>query len=837
MGPWTGVPRGTKPALLATLLVGLTPSVALASHSDDPYASSLDFRGSSPDGTHAYVQTREQLVRADTDQMRDVYDIDHGVAKLVSFGPEGGNRDGTCLAVPIEDPPVVYTESCDARFQGASGGRVYFRSESLRSTEDENGLYGYYRDGDSLASTDGAIAETEDNAKQIVQDGNSSCLYQRVGGVSTLISTGPAVVGGGCPSNGDFHFVSQTDDGASVFFYSKQPLVAADTDEARDLYMSRNGATTLISTGPTDDGGAISHRYGTRENPFGPVSTADGDTVVFTTAASLVAADQDADADGFGADDIYLRSGSTTQLVSGPESASNVKLVGQSDDLGTIFFETTESLVPEDTNDYLDVYRWHSGTISLAAVDPEGTAFSGSSYLDSSADGTKLFFFGNASDSRSRGEIYERSGGVTTRLTAPGVDYQYRTDWAGASDDGSRAFFDSRRSLTGDDDDGGKTDLFRYANGALTLISTGPSAVDPADAEEAFAAGPGDPVSQDGSRVYFHTVQSMSPVDTDCGRTDFYEHSDTGNRLVTVGADAPTISPGPCAFDTATPTFDLVPANPGDGLECRIDQDPYKPCSSTFTQEINDGEHVLTVRGDAGTDPQSGVADRRFTVETDHPPETTITDGPTYSWDFQNPDQYRRPAFYFTSSEQTGHLECRFDDHSFELCDQSRTEAGSTGVDRPDEPLSFGAHSFEVRAVDGNGIADPTPEHRDFIVSPYDGDLELELSEPGVPGSLRSLAAGGLAPVVRCSKSCQVAARVTLRSKSKGKFRTIRFGKATGEAGLDATPIAVKPSSRAKRVLRKAKRVSVRIELVATPSDGDGADRTLIRTERLSKHH
>ena len=86
MGPWTGVPRGTKPALLAALLVGLTPSVALASHSEHPYASSLDFRGSSPDGTHAYVQTREQLVRADTDQMRDVYDIDHGVAKLVSFG-------------------------------------------------------------------------------------------------------------------------------------------------------------------------------------------------------------------------------------------------------------------------------------------------------------------------------------------------------------------------------------------------------------------------------------------------------------------------------------------------------------------------------------------------------------------------------------------------------------------------------------------------------------------------------------------------------------------------------------------------------------------------------
>ncbi len=420
MGPWTGVPRGTKPALLAALLVGLTPSVALASHSEDPYASSLDFRGSSPDGTRAYVQTREQLVRADTDQMRDVYDIDHGVAKLVSFGPEGGNRDGTCLAIPIEDPPVVYTESCDARFQGASGGRVYFRSESLRSTEGENGLYGYYRDGDSLASSDGAIAETEDNAKQIVQDGNSSCLYQRVGGVSTLISTGPAVVGGGCPSDGDFHFVSQTDDGASVFFYSKQPLVAVDTDEARDLYMSRNGATTLISTGPTDDGGAISHRYGTRENPFGPVLTADGDTVVFTTAASLVAADQDADADGFGADDIYLRSGSTT--ATGVRTRKCVERQARR----TVRTTSARSSSRPQRASTPGGHQRLLGRISLAFGNdfPRRGGFRRNGVLRQLVPRLirrrhQVVLLRQRGRQQIEGEIYERSGGVTTRLTAP----------------------------------------------------------------------------------------------------------------------------------------------------------------------------------------------------------------------------------------------------------------------------------------------------------------------------------------------------------------------------------------------------------------------------------
>jgi len=729
--------RGTRPALLlATLIVALTPGVAVASQSDNPLATrDLSFQGTSPDGTHAYIQTPEQLVRADNDSSVDVYDIDNGVAKLVSIGPDGGNRDGICLSVSDPSHPEMppYTESCDSLFRGASGGRIYFRSESLRAGEDANGKYEYFSDGGSLALTDGAVAETEDNSEQIVQDASTGCLYKRDSGGTTLISTGPAVPGGGCPADGDFHFVSQTPDGASVFFYSKASLVAEDADTARDLYMSRDGSTTLISTGPTDDGKAISHRYGTRVDPFGPVSTADGETAVFTTAASLTADDNDE-----GADDIYLRSGSTTTLVSGTGASlgsESARLEGQSDDLGTIFFETNEALDPADTNGARDVYRWKNGSISLAALNPEGDAFAnGSSYLDASTDGAKAFFYAWESPGFTTGEIYERSAGTTTRLSAPGTDYQPWSDWVGASDDGSKAYFDSKRPLADDDDDGGKVDLYMYENGTLTLISADPSS---ADAEDATAAPEpldrGEPISKDGSRVYFRSTQSMSPDDTDCGRVDFYEHSDSGNRLVTVGADAPTIGAGPCAFDTNTPTFDLEPATPGGGLQCRIDQEDWTPCTSSFTPTINNGEHVLYVRGDDASAAQSGVADRRFTVEA--------------------------------------------------------------------API-----------------------------------LQLALMDAGVPGGLRALASNGLKPIVLCSEACRVDARVTIRSKGKrGTFRTTGLGRATGEIGVDATPLGVMPSARAKRVLRRAKRVSLRIELTATPSDGNGAEQKLTRTARLSK--
>lgn len=833
MGARFGPHRGASRALfLAAVVSCLAPSAGGASQSDNPFAArALGFQGTSPDGSHAYVQTPEQLVRADTDQMIDVYDIDDGVPKLVSYGPDGGNRDGTCLYIGGGPDYPPYFESCDSRFQGASGGRVYFRSESLRSTEPTNGLYVYHRDGDSLALADDAIAETEDNSKQILQDRNG-CLFQRDSGGTTLISTGPAVPGGGCPAYGDFHFVSQTDDGSTVFFLSTKPLVTADTDDQRDLYRSRNGETTLISTGPADAGGGFTGtRYGSRRSGFETVSTADGETVVFKTSAKLTADDEDS------ADDIYLRTGTTTTLASGT-GASDVDLVGQSDDLGTIFFETADGLDPADTNGKSDVYRWKNGTISLFALDPGGQAFAhGSTLLDSSADGMEGFFYAWEEDGFVTGEIYERSAATTTRISPPGIDYQYWSDWVGASDDGSKAYFDSRRPLTEDDDDGGKVDLYRYENGTHTLISADPSPTDPEDAEDASGAprplDNGDPLSDDGSRIYFRSQQSMSPADTDCGRVDFYEHSATGNRMVTVGAGAPTIGPGPCAFDTNTPTFDLAPASPGGGLECRIDQEDWEPCPSSFTPEIDNGEHVLYVRGDAWTDPQSGVADRRFTVEADQPPETTITNGPEYIWDFQAPDEYRRPSFSFESSKRSGHFECRFDDEAFEPCDQS--DAG-TGADRPDEPLSWGQHTFEVAAVDGAGNADPTPDSRTFTVSPYAGDLELELADPGTPAGLRSLGRKGLKPAVRCSEDCRVKARVTLSFGKKGKRRSIHFGAGSGESGLTATTVRVLSSDAARRVLPKVRRASLRIEITAKPSDGDGDARSLTRIARLRRN-
>ena len=107
---------------------------------------------------------------------------EHNVLELVSTGPAGGNG------------------AADSEFRGASsdGARVFFETD------------------ESLVSSD---TDTRID------------VYERSGGQTTLISTGPA---GG---NGDFGagFADVSADGAHVFFATREALVSADDDTAQDV--------------------------------------------------------------------------------------------------------------------------------------------------------------------------------------------------------------------------------------------------------------------------------------------------------------------------------------------------------------------------------------------------------------------------------------------------------------------------------------------------------------------------------------------------------------------------------------------------------------------------
>ena len=78
-------------------------------------------------------------------------------------------------------------------------------------------------------------------------------VYERSGGTTKLVSAGT-------PGNGAFdaRFAGNSADGTRVFFETRESLAAGDTDTAFDVY-ERTGSTTttLLSTGPAGGNGAI----------------------------------------------------------------------------------------------------------------------------------------------------------------------------------------------------------------------------------------------------------------------------------------------------------------------------------------------------------------------------------------------------------------------------------------------------------------------------------------------------------------------------------------------------------------------------------------------------
>ena len=171
----------------------------------------------------------------------------HGTLRLISIGPGGGNG-------PLP---------ADFRDATPDGSHVFFQSvESLLP-------------GDTDTTLD---------------------VYERVGDVTTLISTGPS---GG---NGAAHasYGGATPDGSRIYFTTTERLVPGDLDFATDVYERFGDVTTLVSTSATDPQNFRSAR-------FNAVST-DGAHVFFTTTERLDPGDQD------GFEDVYERSSGNAPL-------------------------------------------------------------------------------------------------------------------------------------------------------------------------------------------------------------------------------------------------------------------------------------------------------------------------------------------------------------------------------------------------------------------------------------------------------------------------------------------------------------------------------------------
>jgi Tol biopolymer transport system component len=396
----------------ATKLVsvpGTCPPSLPAGQNCDP-----TFGGASSDGSHVFFESNERISGADEDNSQDVYDWSgSGTPSLASTGPSGGNGafNATYSGTAGSTGAVYFetSEALDPATDKDTEQDVYVRSEGtteLVSTGPESN--GPAPASFQWASPDGSVAIFSTSEALTPQDTDTAPdVYERSGGVTTLVSTGPE---GG---NGSINaaFAKASSDGSHVFFVTAESLVEEDEDESADVYLRAGGETTLVSTGPLGGNGAFSAGlHGV---------SADGSQAFFTTQERLTVDD-----DFASEEDVYSwtagKSGPTTLLVS-VKNASELVLGPPPP-----FLEGTNPASPAETTEpslfgqaeagaTITIYT--SSSCSGESVPPGGSAeeLAGEGIPVTVAAGTKKTFYATA---ELEGVVSPCSNGVSYKQEA-----------------------------------------------------------------------------------------------------------------------------------------------------------------------------------------------------------------------------------------------------------------------------------------------------------------------------------------------------------------------------------------------------------------------------------
>ena len=191
------------------------------------------------------------------------------------------------------------------------------------------------------------------------------------------------------------------------------------------------------------------------------------------------------------------------------------------------------------------------------------------------------------------------------------------------------------------------------------------------------------------------------------------------SRTWTVDTVAPdtSITTGPSgAVASTSATFTFSSNEAGATFQCALDGAAFAACPAGYTG-LAQGSHTFQVRAiDAAglTDPTP--ASRTWTVDT-VAPDTSISTGPSGTVASTS------ATFTFSSNEGGVTFQCALDGAAFSSC-----PAGYTG-------LAQGSHTFQVRAVDAAGTADPTPASRSWVVDTVAPDTTITAGPSGAVAS------------------------------------------------------------------------------------------------------
>jgi hypothetical protein len=277
--------------------------------------------------------------------------------------------------------------------------------------------------------------------------------------------------------------VSATPDGSHFAFTTTQQLVNGDTNQSADLYLydlptASNPSPSLIDVSGSGPNAQVEQLIRVSD---------DGNTIYFV-AKGVLASNHDAfdEPPHDGDKNVYV----WHRDASDPEGQTKFigKLTANSGISGELTpgdgrylaFRTTSQLLPTDTDNAADIYRYDdvTGELVRVSVDAAGT--------------------GGNEDNLSVDEFPRQASGPTLSKIVPGGQHP------AMSDNGAEIVFTTSEALSADDGNGAP-DVYIWKDGHTSLISTGSVG---GGANSAFIDGTG-------KDIYFSSGQQLTPNDTD----------------------------------------------------------------------------------------------------------------------------------------------------------------------------------------------------------------------------------------------------------------------------------------------------------------------------------
>ena len=645
---------------------GLTTLVTRGSSGCEPACGNKAFAATFADvdagGEVVFFETKEQLVATDTDSFTDLYarDLTAGETAIVSAG-EAGCQPG-CGNGDFE---------VSRRGISADGSFAYFTTaESLSAADGDSAFDIYARDLESgttsLVSTGACAGCGNGGAVPIFNDssGDGTRVFfsseEKLAGADTDKATdvyardlpaGPTILISGGDEDVTASFSAASADGAHVFLTSAEDLLEADDDEANDVYEWTGGSLDLIT----------SAACGTLCGANFEAASADSTQVIFSTAAPLVAADEDTNVD------IYRQdvSGGAPVLVSRGEPGCpscwngdyDARFNEASADASRVVYTTAEPILPADSDNLVeedDIYLRdiEAGTSSLITIAPSYCPLKagncGATFVGASEDGKHVFFRTverfTLEDGDNEADVYERFLGED-----PGEDV---TRLVSTGNDPNLDLGPAPPTLTGTDPEspGSVTSpriLGEATGSAVKIYTTEDCAGEPvATGTAAALLDPGLQVTVlPGSLTTFRATVEAEGFVSDCSQPLAYQHllaepevepgEESGGGEVTVIQGTPIQPVGPAGPEYLLPRtrITFAPAsktrsrNPvfrftdstgqtGTTFQCKVDRKQWRGCSSPLRlKRLGRGKHVLEIKAtNAAGDVEPQPVKRAFKV-------------------------------------------------------------------------------------------------------------------------------------------------------------------------------------------------------------------------------